>query len=248
MKSLDKHSELKNYYSTEKVSKDYLGQRFTSAIGRVLHEKQVAIVNKIISETGAKSILELACGPARLTCDIICADTNCAVDGSPAMLKIAQQRLKEAGKGSIWKLQEADIFELNMERKFDLIYTFRFIRHFKLDDRKKIYGVIRKHLNDGGSLIFDVVNEKVSAPIREKGQETEYNIYDELYERDGFIAEMEAEGWKVERLIPVHPKFNLLYNIQVYIAPRSNRIAYGMMKFIENKFSSDSLEWIAVCK
>lgn len=248
MDQINKHSDLRTYYSNEKISREYINERFTSVIGRILHEKQVAAVNATIKSHQINRILELACGPARLTCDIEGGTYHVAVDGNSNMIAEAQRRLADRGKANQWRLHTADIFEMNLHEKFDLIYTFRFIRHFKEADRKKIYRKIEHHLSPGGMIIFDVVNREVSERIREKEGKDAYPIYDELYTESQFREEMESIGWRIDRLIPLHPRYDWLRALQIYVAPRSTVIAYQLMKWIETAMTANPLEWIAVCQ
>ena len=248
MELLKKHNEIKDYYKDKNISQEYISFRFDNALGFVLHEKQVRTINQLIDRHRTKRILELACGPGRLTCDISGGENRIAVDGSPNMIKEARGRMVERRLEKQWHLQVADIFDLNLGEKFDLIYTFRFIRHFELTDRQKIYSKINQHLNSEGYIIFDVINKKVSEPIRQKDGLDKYNIYDKLYSEDEFRKEMSEQGWKIKQLIPTHPHYEWLRKLQIYLAPRNRSLAYYIMNWIENNFTNKPLEWIAVCQ
>lgn len=248
MKSLKERSELRSYYRNNDVSKNYVNKRFQHALGRILHEKQIDVVNRVIKNHHIQKILELACGPARLTCDIKGGNYRVAVDGNSNMITEGNLRLRERGKDGQWSLQVADIFDLALNEQFDLIYTFRFIRHFTLPDRQKIYRKIEQHLAPGGFVVFEVVNRQVTERVRLKEGCENYPIYDELYNETDFRAEMNAEGWRIYQLIPTNPRYEWLYFMQIYLAPRSDLVAYRLMHWIEHSLSAKPLEWIAVCQ
>ncbi len=246
--TLRQSDSLRHYYQNKAVSREYVANRFQHALGRVLHEKQVRVVNRTIAEHNCEKLLELACGPARLTIDVAGGDHKVAVDGSEAMLAEAGRRLRARNKQNCWSLEKADIFNLDLKKKFDLIYSFRFIRHFQADDRKRIYSVIKKHLVPRGLVAFDVVNREVSEPVRLREGSGNYNIYDKLYSEAEFRAEISEQEWQLINLIPVQPHYEWLRKLQIYLAPRNNWLAYSLMKWIENNTTANPLEWIAVCK
>jgi len=239
--------KIKKYYQNEICALKYVNERFTFPLGKILHEKQVSVVNRYISLTNSKKILELACGPGRITQDVeVPANVKCvAVDASDEMLKIAKEKLQ--GKKR-WILRKEDIFLMELEERFDLIFSFRFVRHFRKKDRTKIYGTVKKHLIDKGIFIFDVVNKEISLPLRLREGLDRYPVYDKLYTREEFLKEMEEEGFWVKELIPVYPYYNLLFKIQIYLGPRFEKLTYSLLRFIENRFIGKNLEWIAVCQ
>lgn len=249
MECISNSNDIKKYYKDSQLAEKYLGDRFSHPLGRVLHEKQVKTVNRYIEKYKLQKILELACGPARITMDIIpLKDSKCvAVDFSEEMLKIAEKRsnfFKKCG----WIFFKQDIFKMDLKEQFDLIFSYRFIRHFMREDRTTIYNQVHRHLKKGGYFIFDVVNKEVSLPVRIKEGLKHYPVYDELYNRDEFLVEMEKEGFFVKELINTHPLYPLLYKIQLLLGPHLEKITYNLLKFIENNFKKRNLEWIAVCQ
>jgi len=245
--SISDKKKIKKYYQNEICAQKYVNERFTFPLGRILHEKQVSVVNHYIALVNAKQILELACGPGRVTVDIKSHSrvTCVAVDASEEMLNIARERLKDKKE---WILKKQDIFLMDLGEKFDLIFSFRFIRHFKKRDRIKIYETIKRHLTDKGFFIFDVVNKEVSLSLRLKEGLDKYPVYDKLYTREEFFKEMTEQGFLVRELISVYPFYNLLFKIQIYLGPRFEKMTYSLLRFVENNFSKKNLEWIAVCQ
>ncbi|GAB6162465.1 hypothetical protein JCM12298_16240 [Desulfothermus naphthae] len=238
---------IKKYYQNEICAQKYVKERFTFPLGKILHEKQVSVINRYILLTSSKKILELACGPGRITQDVeVPANVKCvAVDASDEMLKIAKEKLQ--GKKH-WILRKEDIFLMELGERFDLIYSFRFVRHFRKRDRIKIYETVKKHLLDKGIFIFDVVNKEISLPLRLREGLDRYPVYDKLYTREEFLKEMAKVGFWVKELIPVYPYYNLLLKIQIYLGPRFDKLTYSLLRFIENNFTKKNLEWIAVCQ
>ena len=248
--SIENRNALKKYYQDKECAERYLEKRFAFPLGRILHEKQITTINSYISSGKIQTILELACGPGRLTSDLELSvlEKGIAVDASAEMLNIAQKRLSKIDIEGKWILKQEDIFVMDLKEKFDLVYTFRFIRHLKRKDRSKIYKVVKRHLKDKGLFIFDVVNKDVSLPLRLREGEDNYPVYDKLFTRAEFLNEMEEENFVVRRLIPVYPYYNLLSKIQIYLGPRVPQLTYRILKYIEFNFRNKNLEWIAICQ
>ncbi|HXG11715.1 MAG TPA: class I SAM-dependent methyltransferase, partial [Gemmataceae bacterium] len=47
-----------------------------------------------------------------------------------------------------------------IDQIFDLVYTFRFVRHFRRSDRERLYVQVRRVLKPGGYFVLDAVNER----------------------------------------------------------------------------------------
>lgn len=247
MHTVNSQSDVKEYYFDETRATEYIEKRFKTPLFRILHEKQVDTVNKVIREQGVDQILELAPGPARLTVDIENFSNGTLVDASEAMLNIAKKRLEERGIENRWNIKQADIFELDLEQKFDLVYTFRFIRHFDAPKRTKIYKVIRNHLSDGGWLIFDAVNESVSKPLRNANPHC-FPVHDELYQKHDLVQELKDHGFEVKQLLALQCKFLLQKKINRLANYRMSWLAEKLIRYMENPDSANPLEWVVVCQ
>jgi ubiquinone/menaquinone biosynthesis C-methylase UbiE len=246
------HQErLKSAYSDPKVSDSYIQDRFDSGIGRILHEAQVKFVIDAILRFKINKVLEIAPGPARLTVDIgsACKETcGTILDVNVNMLEQAQKRLSAAGLNNRWRTVVGDAFALPFDDIFQMVYSFRFIRHFHKEDRMKIYRQIYNHLETQGYLIFDAINHDVSAPLRAKSSPDAYPIYDELYHFPQLKAELENNRFKIIDHVAVQYSFPLLNLIQIWIGPRSKKLAYMLMKNIETAGIGHPLEWIVICQ
>lgn len=242
--------QIREAYSQEKVSESYIGERFSAAIGRVLHEAQVDFIRNIINKYGIRNVLEIAPGPARLTVDIGRGNGNLKgtiIDINHNMLLKAHKRLKEAGLDNRWQVIHGDAFSLPFNDKFQMVYTFRFIRHFHINDRVKIYHQIHEHLDEKGLLIFDAVNYDVSLPLRLKEGLEKYPVYDELYKFFDLQKEIIQNGFKIIDYREVQNNYQLQSFIQNLVAPHSDTLAYLLLKMV-NSIKRKPLEWLVLCQ
>ncbi len=107
-------------------------------------------------------ILELCCGTGRLTLPIAKDGYNiCGVDYTSSMLEQAKIKASEAGLEI--NFIEADIRELNLQEKFDLIFIpFNSIHHlYKNEDLFKAFNVVKNHLKEGGLFLLDCFNPNI---------------------------------------------------------------------------------------
>jgi len=229
-------------------------QRFASAWGSVLHETQVKVLNDCVRTWGVKRLLEVAPGPGRLSIDVIGFDEGYLCEANDSMLRVAGRRLREArerngtdpAKGR-WLLVRGDAFALPLQGPFDMVYTFRFIRHFAEGDRAALYAQIHALLREGGILVFEGVNIDVALPARVKEGLDKHPIYDELYRRDALLQEVRANGFEVVSLTAVIRHMTLQTWVQVLVGPRSHRVAKLLIRLLEY-VPGQPLEWVVVCR
>jgi ubiquinone/menaquinone biosynthesis C-methylase UbiE len=176
-----------------------LRRRTAQPLNGLLHRSQVAFLNRAIRERQPKRVLEIAPGPARLTAELEYRGPGVAIDASPAMLATARSRLRRCGMD--WLISRGDAFCLPFrEDAFDFVYTLKFVRHFQLQDRRRLYAEIRRVLTPNGVFVLDAQNRAISLPHRQrKGLDT-YRIYDVLYDREELVAELESAGFRVARI------------------------------------------------
>jgi SAM-dependent methyltransferase len=199
----------------------------------------------VIRELKPDRVLEIAPGPARLTADLVPLLPQGAtiMDASLQMLGEARRRLP----ATRWKALQGDAFALPFAGLFDLVYTFRLIRHFEAADRRRLYGEIARVLRPGGMLVFDAVNEAVSAPLRRR-RPSEFKHFDALLRPDAVRAEVDTAGFDVVSMIGVQYRFPSLEKVQVLVAPRSRRLARGLMEAVDRFTGGEPLEWVVVCR
>jgi ubiquinone/menaquinone biosynthesis C-methylase UbiE len=221
MKPLDQPEDLRAYYRKHEVVAQYLRRRTGQPLNGYLHAAQVRFLNDVIRERAPRRVLEIAPGPARLTAELDFTGSGVAIDTSPAMLAAARDRVRERGRE--WAFMRADAFALPFPNgRLDLVYTLKFIRHFGLDDRKRLYNEIRRVLAPGGAFVLDAQNRAVSLPHRQRKGLQHYPIYDVLYDVAELRAEIEASGFGVCRVEGVLCRFPLQARIN-----RLRRVGLG---------------------
>jgi SAM-dependent methyltransferase len=235
--------ELGEAYRSPAVAAEYVEQRFRSALYRLLHDRQVAAVQQAIAEQRPGRILEIASGPGRLTRDI-------RPSGSLTCVEINEGMIAEGRAACNGRVQwvRGNAFQLPfLDGEIDLVYSFRFVRHFQRADRDRLYAEIRRVLRPGGVFMMDAVNERISKPLRDASPE-EYPIYDELYRPEKLRAEMSAAGLPVVRLGPVQKWFGWQNRSQVILGPRAKWLNRLVIHALERLPARDGLEWIVTCR
>jgi ubiquinone/menaquinone biosynthesis C-methylase UbiE len=199
MKPIDQRADLERYYRDRAVIGTYMQRRTAEPLNGVLHRRQVRFLNQVLAAAGLHAVLEIACGPGRLTAEIRRVQLGAAVDTSFGMLKAAVQRLD--GEASCWSFLRTDAFALPFRSEvFDAVYTLRFVRHFQLDDRQRLYDEVRRVLRPNGLFIIDALNRDVSHPYRVRRGLEHYKIYDVLYRQGEVEGELRAAGFRVAKM------------------------------------------------
>ena len=250
--SVHDEQSVRALYEDLAVAETYIQQRFGHAWGQVLHQKQATEINRVIEETKPENILEIAPGPARLATELKGVRCGLMIDNSAPMVALAKRRLQEAGRAHLWEVKQGNAFELEkLRRRFNFLFTFRFIRHFREKDRTRLYATIGACLDPGGLLMFDVVNKTVRAkldarqPHKDPG---ELDVYDVTYSADSFRREMGEHGFKVTRLVPVIQHFFLQSWISYRLGHRLPKLSSALVRWLEMIPSQEPLEWIALCQ
>jgi len=234
-------NEIKKYYENEKLAKDYINSRFNRPLGRLIHHNQISFINKFIRDKKISSVIDVATGPGRISKDVYGFKYGLAVDNSKAMLKIANVNLN--GR---FNLKVVDVFKMNIGKKFDLVYSFKFIRHFDISKRRILYKSIKKLMSRNSYLIFDVPNGFIY-----KWHTKHYPspVYDEFWTKKTIIKELEDNEFTVVSLVNNINHFK----VQEFISKFSKikiltYTLYLLLRLIELVPSSQPYEWIAVAK
>lgn len=191
--------KLKARWNDRGIAEYYTQNRFSKPVWDFMHKKEVGVVNGLIFKLGMK-ILDLATGPARVAKDLKGDFEGVAVDWAEEMLEVAKKNLP----GS-WKVQKEDAFALSFpDNSFDMVTSFRFVRHFELKDRVRIYKEVKRVLKDGGVFIFEALNKSMDKTLfrPEFTGAADKSIYDELYDKEDLIKELEKNGFKVVKMVP----------------------------------------------
>lgn len=234
-------------YQDTDVARRYVEQRFTTPLGSLLHDRQCQVLRDVMTAYPAPDVLEIAPGPARLTTSVVdVAGQLTLIDASAQMLGEAKRRLSSITTGTPYTLVRGDAFCLPFPARFDLVYSFRLIRHFGLDDRVRLYREAARVLKPGGRLVFDAVNSRVYEPLRALADGGQH--YDASIDREALHAELASAGFEVESLAGVHHHYATLYRLQVLVAPRSAKLARLAMNVVDRVGGGEPLEWIVTCR
>lgn len=239
---------VRDAYRDDGVARGYIDQRFVEPLGALLHARQANALRRLFRERQPARVLEIAPGPARLTVEVAGLETcrGTVMDASAQMLAEAQRRLAPIAGGR-WTFVQGDVFQLPFEAEFDLVFAFRLLRHFDDADRGRIYAQIARVLRPGGLLVFDAVNEVVSASLRDKTP-AEYQHYDALLRPDVLHRELNAAGFEIASLEGVQRRYPLLHQLQTLVAPRSRPVARAAMELVDRFSGGEPLEWIVTCQ
>ncbi len=241
--------EIKNYYQDKKVAKKYIEKRFKSPIYSYEHKTQIKFINDNINQTKSENVLEIACGPGRITSEIK-VKKGIAIDSSDEMIKIATKRIKNKN----WKITKKDAFNLNFKTKFDLIFTFRFLFHFKKDERKKLIGQIKNNLKKDGYLIFEALNKNKVTKIRTlveqiKLKQDNYPVYDKLYQKKELVTELETAGFKIITIKPIVQHFwTQIIISKIFELIGMRMFAEKLINKIDTFNSKNPMQWLIICQ
>jgi ubiquinone/menaquinone biosynthesis C-methylase UbiE len=240
--------DIKTAYQDQALADEYIRARFEDPFGAEIHRQQLDRINRAIQRANPQSLLEIACGPARLTPELRHVPRSIAVEQSPAMIAGAQERLRRHGAAH-WRLIKGDGFELPFrEASFDMVVTARFIRHFDPSDRQRLLAGIRRVLRPGGRLVFDVAHRSSYRWLLDKWGVAGSWVDDYWFERDELVGEMQENGFAVEALDPVHSCIRIQHYVYSYAHPRLPRLAQAVSRSITRIGSRDAYEWVAVCR
>ncbi|MBV9745210.1 MAG: methyltransferase domain-containing protein [Acidobacteriia bacterium] len=138
----------------------------------------IAFYVEAAKESGGP-VLEVACGTGRVLIPTARAAIEITgVDSSARMLEVCRRKLADEADDvrSRVRLFEADMREFNLPQSFALVtIPFRPFQHLlTVDDQLACLASIRRHLADGGRLIFDLFNPSLEHLVNTKlGEETD---------------------------------------------------------------------------
>jgi len=245
MTPIDQPPELKTYYQDRGVAVGYMERRTAQPLNGVLHGSQVRLLSRVMTDRAAGAVLEVACGPGRLTTAVRGVRFGVAVDASPAMLETAQQRMN--GAAGRWAFLRTDAFVLPFRSEaFDVVYTLRFIRHFQLADRQRLYQEIRRVLRPRGVFVVDALNRRVSLPYRVKHGVEHYQIYDVLYRHGELEAELSAAGFRVVELAGIIRHSWMQRPLNRLRRLRMHGLATALIALLERIPGREPSTWMAV--
>ena len=247
----DEHGVASLYQDTT-VAEAYIQRRFAQSWSHTLHRAQVTEMNRVLKRYQPGYVVELAPGPARIAPELAGVRRGLMIENSEQMVALAGRRLKAAGLESTWELRRQNAFAVNAATlQCDLLYTFRFIRHFHEEERVRLYRLAYSALKSEGLLMFDVVNRTVRQKLDAKQGDRpkdDLNVYDVTYSPAEFRWEMERHGFSVVSLKPVLQHFELQTWISYTFDHRWRKMADVAVRFLEKWPSHEPLEWVALCR
>ena len=247
MTTIERPDQLRRYYQDQGVATGYMDLRTTQPLNGVLHQRQVAFLNDALTRYAPATVLEIACGPGRLTTAMRGVRRGVAVDSSAAMLATALGRMPAAA--GAWTFLRTDAFVLPFRAdSFDAAYTLRFIRHFHAVERGRLYAELRRVLRPHGVFIVDALNRDASYPYRLKRGLEHYPIYDELYRRDEIVAELQAAGFEVVRVAPMIRHAPLQRALNRLRRVRLDLVARALIGALEYLPETRPSGWMLLCR
>ncbi len=208
------------YRQTEKVE-TYEHRRYGNIRRSLPHFMDCDAIQSYIRRycsTQQLKALDLACGTGRLTRTLATRDlTIVSSDYSETMLAEAVTNAREVG--AIIRPLRADGFRLPIRSdSLDVVFTIRFLRHFKAPDRSALYAEIRRVLKPDGIVVFDVINVDVDVDVGRR------QVWDEPYTRNQIRDELTVHGFHLEELVAGN-----VVNDPVYmVAKKWSLIAFGV--------------------
>lgn len=239
---------LKKRWNNSQTAENYFDKRFEHPVWNFMHRKESAIVNLFILKLKPEKILDFATGPARVAKELKNFKNGWAIDYSEEMLKVAQKEL--LGKGSNWQIEKQDAFSLSFPSAFfDIVVSFRFLRHFEAKDRKRLYWEVNRVLKNGGLFIFEALNKGMSSFLF-RPQFTgaaDKSLYDELYTPEELEKELKQNGFSLVKLFPnvCHGKF---YFYLSKILGRQTKLLFWIFSLLERIGLSKCFQWEVVAK
>jgi SAM-dependent methyltransferase len=247
MKPIDQPAELKTYYQDRAVVGAYMERRTAQPLNGVLHRRQVDFLNHVLAARLPQAVLEIACGPGRLTAAMRGVRFGVAVDASSAMLETAQRRVESAT--ARWSFLRTDAFVLPFRPdSFDAVYTCRFIRHFRREERHRLYAEIRRVLRPRSVFMVDALNRDVSYPHRVKRGLDRYQIYDVLYGRDEIEAELRSAGFHVLAIEGILKHFPLQQRLNRLRRVKLGGVATAIIASLERLPGNKPSTWMLLCE
>jgi ubiquinone/menaquinone biosynthesis C-methylase UbiE len=239
---LSTEDDIQAAYSSPTVAQEYVARRFKNELHGLLHDRQVSAVQRVMDRTRPRRILEIAPGPGRVTRDLRPTGRLTCLEFNEGMI---EQGRSACGAKAEWV--RGNGFALPFGPEFELVYSFRFVRHFHREDRERLYAQVRRALLPGGHFVLDAVNERVSRPLREANP-AEYPIYDKLYTAEALRKELAGAGLEVVTLTPVQKFLRLQGLSQTFLGPRARWLNRLVIRGLERVAWGDGLEWIVTCR
>jgi SAM-dependent methyltransferase len=209
-------------------------------------------------------ILELCCGTGRLTLPIAKDGYDiCGVDYTSTMLD--QARAKASEEGLTVEFIEADIRNLDLNKKYDLILIpINSIHHlYTNEDLFKAFKVVKNHLKKDGLFLLDGYNPNIQFIVEGEKKQKQIAAFTTSDGRDVRIKEeMRYENStqinRIEWHYYINGEFDSIQNLDMrmffpqeldaYLENSGFHIRHKFGGFKEEAFQDDSVKQIFVCQ
>ncbi len=209
-------------------------------------------------------ILELCCGTGRLTIPIAKDGYDISgVDYTSSMLEQAKIKAFEAGLDI--NFIEADIRTLDLPEKYDLIFIpFNSIHHlYKNEDLFKALNVVKNHLKNRGSFLFDCFNPNIKYIVEGEKEQKEIASFKTDDGRKVLIKqtmryENKTQINRIEWHYFINGEFNSVQNLDMrmffpqeldsYLKCNGFNIIQKFGGFDKEEFNDNSEKQIFVCQ
>ena len=199
------NDNIKKYYESQSIVSNYESARFAEYPMNVVNELEQIAVDEILKIEKGKvkqdtQILDISTGTGRILEKLVDKGQCTVIDNSSEMLKVIIDKFGETSKLNLVK---GDFLEVKVNGTFDIITSFRYIRHFEHKERNIILNKIKTLLNENGLLIFDVPNLKTEVALRDSIGWEHFNIYDVFWTKETLESELKAYGLEIVHMVPI---------------------------------------------
>lgn len=150
------------------------------------------------------SIVEVGCGCGEFTARMLekFGGNGVLIDKSSNALKVARNNFKSRGLDVEFKM--ADLFKLDIRKKFDIVHSEGLIEHFKGEEQKKVVDVHKKLLKKGGFLVISVPRPSMLYRIwrfyKEKRNDWPFG-YEKAMTKEDLRKVLKASGFKILKVL-----------------------------------------------
>ena len=153
--------EFSEYYKNKQVVESYEERRKKGLKSHIVRALERQAISSLLIGTGS-NILEAGVGTGFITEILRKHGKVSGFDISPEMIKRTKSRFPDM------EIQEADILNLALKKKYGTIVSVRVISHFKPKDAKKAISNLASVLQPRGNIIFNLENPSVIRRLARK--------------------------------------------------------------------------------
>lgn len=195
------NNSIKTYYESQEIVVNYDTDRFVEYPMSVVNRIEQMLVYNLVGEYGKfreLKIIDIATGTGRILDSLHSLGDCTVIDNSQEMLKIILERY-----GKKINILKGDFFDMVLSSTYDVVTSFRYIRHFEAIERNTLMIKINKITKLGGIFIFDVPNIEAELQLRQKIGWQHFNIYDVFWNKASIENELMRYGFKLIELLPI---------------------------------------------